>query len=82
MGAAAGAVIVSLPRKTSRLLVVACPLCDVELQIHVRGVDQTISGEEWLDSLPLEAWNYIHDEHVRVASTVVDGPRTTTQKLT
>ena len=61
-------------RPTSRLLKLDCPICGVALQIHVRGLEQTIDPEAWLDSLPVEAWDYLHEEHTAMDSTVVAGP--------
>lgn len=62
-------------RNTTRLLRLCCPVCGVELQIHVRGLPQTVDPEAWLEELPAEARDFIHEEHVLEACTVVEGPR-------
>lgn len=71
-----------LNRDTQRILNVACPLCAVVLAIHVRGLSPAITAEQWLESLELEAWEYIHAEHTRTASEVIDPPRARTRRLT
>lgn len=63
---------------TSRIFYVACPLCGCELQIHVRGVPPTTTGQEWVESLPFEAQEHIHNEH----TGPVTEPRVRTRRLT
>jgi hypothetical protein len=54
-------------------------MCGVGLQIHVHGLGHDVSGEAWLDALPVEAKEYLHDEHVSAEATVVEArPKTVT----
>lgn len=62
-------------RSTTRILELGCPLCCVPLKVHVRGVAPGIDGETWLDSLDIEVWQYLHDEHERTEMEVVAPPR-------
>jgi hypothetical protein len=62
---------VALPRTiTKRLHRTSCPACGVELELELVGV---IDAVAWMESLPIEAIDYIHNEHAQADETVALG---------
>ena len=50
-------------KPTNRLLIIECPICGTQLQVHVKGLPQTVTSEEWLKLIDDEDRQSLHDGH-------------------
>lgn len=75
-----------MAKSTSRLMIIDCPVCGVELQVYVRDVPATVTPQQWVKTLRADDREFIHAAHVTVESTLIDGPpnppRTRTKRMT
>jgi hypothetical protein len=73
---------ITVGKSTSRIIVCRCPRCYETLQIHVRGIPQTMSPKEFLAQLAEDDLDFIHHMHVEESSSMISMSRTRTRPIT